>query len=177
MKSKAYSFFKPFILVILFGGIYMDLEIVFRAILGRIDTLNGVPIAYASMQGWTSLWMAGVGGVSGLILGWLNEFRHSDRYKWPWYHIHILLGVTVIYSLEYLSGYILNIKLGLNVWEYNDPLNINHQITALYIPVWVFMSVLAQWLDDIFRHLLFKEEWPGGLGQAISSIFKTKGAS
>jgi len=121
--------------------------------------------------------MAGVGGLSGLILGWLNEFRHKNRYGWPWYQLHILLGVFVIYSLEYLSGYILNIKLGLNVWSYNDPLNINHQITALYIPIWVCMSVFAQWLDDIFRHLIFKEEWPGSLGQAISSIFKTRGAS
>lgn len=74
-------------------------------------------------RGVTYLPMLWVGGLCGLCVGLLNQhpvFR--DRRMWQ----QCLIGTVITLVIEYISGYILNIKLGLHIWNYSNlPLNLN----------------------------------------------------
>lgn len=162
---------KYLVLVAVFGFIYLDFEIIARAVRHDIKTINGMEIGYASLAGWTSLWMFFIGGIIGTSLGLLDE-RHSG-YRQPWYFIRACLGVVIIYAVEFCSGIIFNHVLELHLWHYTDLLNICHQITLLYLPVWFVMSVFAQWLDDVIRYGFDRSRpWPGNFYQAMAAVFR-----
>lgn len=68
------------------------------------------------------------------------------------------VGITAI---EFLSGYILNIVLGLGIWDYsNMPFNIIGQICLPFTVAWYILSLLAIVLDDHLRYWIFGEEKP-----------------
>lgn len=53
-----------------------------------------------------------------------------------------LLGGAVITLCEFLCGFIVNIKLKLNVWDYsNRKLNIKGQICPLYSVLWMLLCL------------------------------------
>ena len=160
-------------LIAVFGFIYLDIEIFARALRHDIKTINGIPMAYTSFAGWTSLWMFFIGGAIGTVLGLLDERRSG--YKQPWYFIRACLGVAIIYAIEFCAGVVFNIRLGMNLWNYTDCLNICHQITLLYLPVWFVLSVFAQWFDDVVRFGFdHGRPWPGNFFQAMAAVFKFK---
>ena len=49
----------------------------------------------------------------------------------------MLVSSVIISELEFLTGYVVNIRLGLNVWDYSDmPLNLaGADMCALFYPV------------------------------------------
>lgn len=120
------------------GICYVTLELIFR--------------------GATYLPMLWVGGLCGLCAGLLNQ--HSffrNRRMW----LQCLIGTAVTLIIEYISGYILNIRLGLKIWDYSGlPFNLNGQICLLYAVVWFFLMPLAVYLDDWLRWKLFDERRP-----------------
>ena len=71
------------------------------------------------------------------------------------------IGAIVITTLEFLCGYIVNLWLGWNVWDYsNMPLNLFGQICLPFTALWFFLSAVAVILDDWIRHILWKEKMP-----------------
>lgn len=67
-------------------------------------------------------------------------------------------GITVT---EFISGLILNVWLGMNMWDYsNMPGNILGQICPQFTLLWFFLSAFGIFLDDLIRWLLFGEEKP-----------------
>jgi len=67
-------------------------------------------------------------------------------------------GITVI---EFISGLILNVWLGLNMWDYsNMPGNILGQICPQFTILWFFLSAVGIILDDVVRWRFFGEEKP-----------------
>ena len=55
-----------------------------------------------------------------------------------------LLGATIITSLEFSVGMIVNVALGWNVWDYSDkPLNVLGQICPQFCLAWFFLSIPA----------------------------------
>lgn len=53
-----------------------------------------------------------------------------------------LVGSTVITSIEYFVGCIVNIKLKLKVWDYSDmPMNLHGQICLFYSFLWGLLSI------------------------------------
>lgn len=53
-----------------------------------------------------------------------------------------VLGGAVITACEFICGLIVNIKLGLNVWDYSDmKFNIKGQICPLYSVLWVLLCL------------------------------------
>lgn len=73
-----------------------------------------------------------------------------------------LLITVMILALEYISGYIVNIELGLRVWDYSNlPLNINGQICMRFALIWFFaFSPLILWISGELSYLIFGEEKP-----------------
>lgn len=115
---------------------------------------NLIEILWRGYSHWT---MFILGGVCFICLGLINEFI-------PWNMplcIQMLIGSIIITTLEYITGCIVNIQLGMNVWDYSElPFNLNGQICLLFSVLWYFISVIGIILDDIIRWKLFNEEKP-----------------
>ena len=88
-KIKSWTF-----MFFVMGFIYTNLELMFR--------------------NRTHVSMLIVGGLCGALIGLINEKNH-DMKMW----IQCIMGTLVILAIEFISGYIVNIKLGLNVWDYS----------------------------------------------------------
>ena len=115
---------------------------------------NLVEIIYRSNTHWT---MFIVGGLCFLCIGWINEFLPWSLALWK----QMLIGGTIITVIEFLSGCIINLWLGWNVWDYSHvPLNILGQICLPFFFVWVGLSLVGIVLDDVIRWLCFGEEKP-----------------
>ena len=128
---------KQIFLYIIGGLIYLLIEILFR--------------------GHTHWTMFIVGGLCFTLIGLLNEcpnLRLSLTYQG-------ILGSIIITTIEFISGIIINIILKWNVWDYsNQPLNLLGQICLPFSLAWIFLAIIAVFVDDILRYIIFKEEIP-----------------
>ena len=128
---------KHFVLFLIGGTIYVGIELLWRG-----------------YSHWT---MFILGGLCFICCGLLNEII-------PWEIVlskQMLIGAIIVTLLEFLTGMIVNVKLGWNVWDYSNlPLNICGQICPVFFIAWYYVSGLAIILDDYLRYWLFHEEKP-----------------
>jgi uncharacterized membrane protein len=98
-----------------------------------------------------------LGGICFVLIGLINEFYSWELPLWK----QMLFATIIITVLEFMFGVILNIFLGLNIWDYgNLKFNILGQISLGYSALWFFLSLPAIFLDDWLRWKLFEEEKP-----------------
>ncbi|MGM9936330.1 MAG: hypothetical protein ACI38A_03205 [Candidatus Ornithomonoglobus sp.] len=96
-----------------------------------------------------------LGGVCFVLIGVINE---KSRGRLPLL-LQGALGALIITALEFVTGYIVNIKLHMNVWSYYDaPLNIMGQVCLPYMILWFFVSIGCVLADDYLKYYLFGEE-------------------
>ena len=63
--------------------------------------------------------------------------------------------------LELITGFIVNVWLKMDIWDYSHlPYNFKGQICLLYSVFWFLISSVAIVLDDFLRYKLFNEEKP-----------------
>jgi len=108
-------------------------------------------------RGYSHFSMFILGGIDFILIGLLNEFIH--------HRINILfqslIGSAIITVSELITGYIVNIRLGLNVWDYSNlPFNFWGQICIYYSLLWIPVSLVAVIADDVIRKILFGESIP-----------------
>ena len=96
---------------------------------------------------WT---MAVLGGVCFVACGLLNEI-------WPRMPmlLQMALGALIVTAAELVTGLIVNIWLGWQVWDYSGlPLNVMGQICLPFTAAWFALSgvaiVVEDWLHTIF---------------------------
>ena len=102
--------------------------------------------------------MAIIGGLCFISVGLINEYYFTFKKS-----LLIQQGISclVITVLELVFGLILNVKLGLGVWDYsNFKFNFMGQICLEYSILWFFLSLPTIMLYDYLRHWLFGEEKP-----------------
>lgn len=113
-----------------------------------------IEVAWRGHSHWT---MAVLGGICFVLVGGINEF-------FPWsmpLALQGVIGAAIITALEFMSGVVLNVWLGLDIWDYSAmPLNVLGQICLPFTLLWVPLSIVAVVLDDWLRHWLFGEERP-----------------
>lgn len=99
-----------------------------------------------------------LGGICFILVGKLNEgFLEWDT---PLL-VQGLIESVIITTLELGTGIVVNLYLGLNVWNYSDrPYNLLGQICLEYSLLWVVVSILAILLDDYVRYKCYDEEKP-----------------
>lgn len=137
-KSLFYVYLKIFMFV---GLIYMSMEVIFRALLGKMLGFNGCN--YFSLMGFSSLWMIPIGGLCIAI----STSIYNRVYIRSW--INLLISMAIIWFIEFVSGYIFNIKCGLHLWDYSTiPLNVMGQITFCYAPIWCILTPIGWYLFD-----------------------------
>ena len=99
-----------------------------------------------------------LGGLCFILIGLINEV-------FPWEMPLALQGVVgslcIVTPLEFVTGCIVNLWLGWNVWDYsNIPFNVMGQICLPFSALWVVVSAAAVVLDDWLRYIWFDEERP-----------------
>lgn len=118
---------KEFFIFIIFGISYFTLEILYRG-----------------YSHWTMILL---GGIVSVLIGLINEITPNMR-MWK----QMLLGTMLVTLFEFILGYILNIKLGLSIWDYsNIPFNIMGQICLPFSFLWFVLSYFVIILDDILK--------------------------
>lgn len=133
---------KPIILFLIGGSIYISIEVIYRYIMNRPDTH------------WS---MFVLGGLAFILIGAINEYIVWEIPFW----IQDFIGAAIVLLLEFIFGCVLNLWLGIGVWDYsNMPLNIFGQICLPFALVWCVLVAIAIVLDDYLRYWMFGEEKP-----------------
>lgn len=98
-----------------------------------------------------------LGGICFVFVGLINQvLPRNTGILWQ-----SLIGATFITAAEFITGLIVNVWLGLHVWDYSSlPLNLMGQVSLLYFFLWIALSAAAIWLDDHMRKWLFGEKPP-----------------
>ena len=125
-------------------------------ILGTIGGLIYVllELIWRGYSHWT---MFLLGGTCFVLLGLINEILDWDMPL----TLQMLIGCTVITVLEFITGCVVNLWLGWNVWDYSDlKFNILGQISLFSSIGWYFISLVGITLDDWLRYRLFGEKKP-----------------
>ena len=85
----------------------------------------------------------------------INEFFTYEIPLWK----QCLIGSIVVTTLEFITGCIVNLWLGWNVWHY-EHFDILGQICLPFSILWLFLSAVAIIVDDWLRYWWFGEEKP-----------------
>ena len=137
MTSKLKITTKYLFLGVVGSIIYMSLEILWR--------------------GYTHWTMGMLGGICFICLGLINELLSWETPL----ALQMLIGGAIITVLELVTGCIVNLWLGWNVWDYSDlPYNFLGQISLFSSIGWIGLSLVGIVLDDYLRYWLFHEEKP-----------------
>lgn len=135
MKMRHHVFLKYLLLFFLGGFLYGAIEIAFR--------------------GFSHISMFVAGGLCFLGIGGLNEVLPEDTSLTS----QMLLSSVLVTVVEFTVGMIVNVWLGLEVWDYSEvPYNLYGQICLLYSIFWFFLSLPAILLDDYLRAKIFGEK-------------------
>lgn len=98
-----------------------------------------------------------LGGICFAALGLINEILPWSMALWK----QILIGTGIITALEFLTGCVVNLCLGWNIWDYSHlPGNILGQICPQYCLLWLSVSLAGIVLDDWLRYWWWGEERP-----------------
>lgn len=104
------------------------------------------------VRGRTHITMGLLGGLAMLFIHGLNDKRRNGM---PLI-IAAFAGALFITSLEYIAGLILNVNLGLEIWDYSElSLNYRGQICLSYSLKWCLISVIGMAFDELLRHFVF----------------------
>lgn len=108
-------------------------------------------------RGWSHWTMFILGGICFICMGLVNEVIPWEMPLWQ----QILIGASIITGLEFVTGCIVNLRLGWDVWDYSQmPGNIMGQVCPQFFILWVPVSLAGIILDDWLRYWLFGEEKP-----------------
>lgn len=134
---------------------YKLMEYIFIFLIGG-SVYVGIEMLYRGRSHWS---MFILGGLCLIVVGLLNEkpFFPESFGIIP----QALLGSVIITIFEFITGLIVNVWLGLNVWDYSNlPLNIMGQISLPFTLLWVLLAAVAIVVDDYIRYWCFGEEKP-----------------
>lgn len=135
----AFMKFMEYAVIAAFGGmVYCMIEVMYR--------------------GFTHWSMAIVGGLALVLVGLLNECNCMRKVGLiP----QMIIGALIITALEFVSGCIVNLWLGWNVWDYSEvPFNVLGQICIPFTFFWFLLSGVAIVADDYIRFSWFHEALP-----------------
>lgn len=100
-------------------------------------------------RGFTHWTMFFVGGLCFLAVGAINEVL-------PWempFVLQCFIGSLIVTAIEFVSGCIINIWLGWNVWDYSGlPFNLLGQICLQFWFLWLWVCIPVIIMDDYIRY-------------------------
>ena len=124
------------------------MEFILWLIGGR--TYTWIELLWRGHTHWT---MFVLGGLCFVNMGLLNE------HVFPW-NLPLLaqsvISAVVITIFEFITGCIVNLWLGWQVWDYSSlPFNLYGQICLYYFLLWIPLSMAGIILDDWIRYAAY----------------------
>ena len=104
-------------------------------------------------NGSSNMPMVLIGGLSFITITVLNE----TVLRWDMlYQTQCLICCIILTAMELVSGYILNIKLNMNIWDYSDKMfDFMGQIYLKGSVNWFLISGIAIGIDDLLMYFVF----------------------
>ena len=103
-------------------------------------------------RGYTHWSMMLLGGLCFLVCDIIDMRLPSYRVV-----ARVTICAALFTVLEYVTGLIVNVCLGWDIWDYSRlPLNLQGQICLLFSVVWFGIAFIAIWLDTQLRHILLE---------------------
>lgn len=107
-------------------------------------------------RGYTHWTMVVLGGTLFLLLGVLNSRLPQNTSLL----LRGLLGGILITATEFAAGCVLNLGLGLAIWDYSSmPFQLLRQVCLPYSFLWVILAMVAALVYNSVHHLA----WDGAL--------------
>jgi len=132
------------------GVIYVALEVIFR--------------------GYSHPSMFIVGGLCGVLVGAINQYPRF--YKAPIF-LQSIVGAVIVLLVEFVSGCVLNLWLGLGVWDYSGMAgNLLGQVCPAFGLLWFLIMPLAIWAEDTGRWMIWLYE-SAVYGRAVETPAQT----
>lgn len=163
IKSKIIHF-------MVFASLYMNVEVLVRAVHGEMVGFNG--IKYFSAMGFTSVYMGILAGLLSLVIAFLLDNPKYFKFKvWQ----KLLIGGLIITMGELCFGLIFNVYLfQMNIWNYNG-INFMHQISLQTSLEWTLVICpMIISLDSYLTYWIYDEDKPISLIQLYKDLFKGK---
>lgn len=147
------GYFLLAMLMWVFGGtLYFFMEVIYKTAVGHQAQISWIMILVAI-----------------LLCIPLERFGYNLPWEMPMYQ-QVLISACAITIVEFISGLIINIWLGLNVWDYsNMPYNIMGQICPQFFIVWIGLSYFGIKIFDWLRFEII-----GGVKPSYSMFKKHK---
>lgn len=131
----SFHLYKYLFLFLVGGFTYFYIEILFR--------------------GYSHFSMIICGGLAFILCGAINQLMHFRISLVS----QMILSSIIITGLEFVTGYLVNIRLHWNVWDYSKmPYNLYGQICVAYSAIWLILSLVCIFVDDLIRWKIFDEE-------------------
>ncbi len=131
----SFHLYKYLFLFLVGGFTYFYIEILFR--------------------GYSHFSMIICGGLAFILCGAINQLMHFRISLAS----QMILSSIIITGLEFVTGYLVNIRLHWNVWDYSKmPYNLYGQICVAYSAIWLILSLVCIFVDDLIRWKIFDEE-------------------
>ena len=122
----------------------LALHCVFGIIAGGIYLL--IELAWRGHTHWTMLPLA---AVIFICAGVLDE---GERPPSIWQQV--ILGTTIATALEFVAGLILNVWLGLGVWDYSNlPGNLMGQICPQFTIAWAVLVLISIRIENLMHRI------------------------
>lgn len=137
------SLLKSVVLWMYGGTLYYLGEVIYK-------TANG----HAEEISWTMLVLAAIVSIP---LDQCNEHLSWEMPLW----LQAVIGGLGITAAELVAGLILNVQLGLHIWDYSDlPGNLLGQICPQFTMLWILTAGVGIVIFDWLRYLLYNEPKP-----------------
>lgn len=128
-----------FFMIVFFVCLGMTTEVFFTAFVALFtgEPVNGKPLI--AMAGTTYVWMAFIYALIP-ILG----FLFYDKIKHLAIYYRVLIYVSLIYLVEFTSGYLLQLTTGYCPWEYKTGWHIMGLIRLDFFPAWACFTIMVE---------------------------------
>lgn len=126
-------------MIVFFVCLGITTEVFFTAFMALFtgEPVNGKPLI--AMAGTTYVWMAFIYG----LIPILGYFFYDKVKHWPVY-LRLPFYVLLIYVVEFVSGYILQVTTGSCPWEYKSGWHVMGLIRLDFAPAWLFFAFMVE---------------------------------
>lgn len=136
---------------LIFGCLGITTEIFFTSFTDLFINISNGQNFDLKLQGKSYAWMFIIYGSTPILYHLLFDYVE----KWPTL-FRLILTVSIIYIIEYISGYILEIATGACPWKYDKGWHINGFIRLDYAPFWLIFAFFLEKIYLLTSSMYFK---------------------
>lgn len=132
----------------LYGSLGFTTEIIFTSYFDLFEKIYlDFPFDF-KLTGKSYFWMFFIYGSGSFFF----PFAHKFIEKYPLF-IRLLLIAVGIFTIEFITGALLDYFIGHCPWKYDTPLNIMGYIRLDYLPAWMLFGFIMEKADKLFDQM------------------------